>query len=370
MLAQDERYFYVSTQPCGKRLFEDVIGRTLVEGSSHFYIPAATSLHAESLDVDKNLSFIASNHCQKDFIENELFYEQIGCDVYSLVKGNYFISLEELRSQIEYEVSDENLNALLGYAKGYYAGIVRMDALNALSDLGLAIYGVRWRGRSTYFNPDVSRCYRGKPISTEEDNAWVYNTSKIAVNISHPQAITTFSWRVMDIMASNACLLMEKKDDWLDLFGSYLSDEVKSAIIYDDQYDMRQKAKALLSNEELRLRCVRECQHAIAQNGRWPHRFNELGVFFNLSLCNEGRGEGKYVQFIGEEKKLVEDMVRGIEDCNRLNFLSSLRLRMRLKCASYSFLMMMAQIPVLDSLLQAKKWRGRMVGKMLKYAKE
>ncbi len=36
-----------------------------------------------------------------------------------------------------------------------------------------------------------------------------------------PLAKTSFSWRVMDIMASGACLLMEDKPDWRDLFEKY-----------------------------------------------------------------------------------------------------------------------------------------------------
>ena len=182
-----------------------------------------------------------------------------------------------------------------------------MKHLQLLSDLGLKIYGVKWWKKIAFYDFELASCFDPTPIATIEENQWLYNTSKISVNISHPLAKTSFSWRVMDIMASNACLLTEDKPDWRDLFEKYLSKETLDAVIYKDRFDMREKAIKLLSDEKLRKNCVKELNHAIEENGRWIHRFSKLEEFLGTKLIGLKNKNPEYIYIQREEKKIKEE---------------------------------------------------------------
>ena len=284
-------YMYLGFQAYSKHMFEEFIGTKLEEGSNYLFFPSATSIKNENLVQDKNISFIGTNFYPKRMPKSSSFYSDKAIDLYKKFENDYLFSYDQMK-----ELGREwNLHpSIFSLIKKFYIGQGRLKYMQVLSDLGFVYYGDEWEKIASY-DFELAGCFNSTLISTLEDNQLVYNTSKIAVNISHPQAKSSFSWRVMDIMASNACLLMEYKPDWIDLFGPYLSRETIDSVIYSDRYDMRQKAIRLLNDDALRKRCVADLNKAIRENGRWEHRFPMLEKFLHIPLLGLKNDKPLYI---------------------------------------------------------------------------
>lgn len=267
-----QRVFFLGLQSYSKEMYEQFLGVPLSE-KNYLYFPPGTAVCNVKLVQDKNISFIGSNFYPLTIPGGEDFYSKMALDLYDALKKNYYLTEGEAAAICK---DCGNVPWLLEKVRAYYVGQDRLKHMQMLSDLGFTYYGVRWWNHIAYYDFELAKCFDSTPKITLEDNQWVYNTSKISVNISHPQAKSSFSWRVMDIMASNSCLLMEDKIDWRNLFEKYLSKQTLDAIIYQDMFDMREKAIKLLNDDKLRQNCVKELNHAIEQNGRWHIRFMQL----------------------------------------------------------------------------------------------
>ena len=340
---------FLGLQKDSPGFYQKVLGIEIPQ-ESYAYFPAATKVQSSDITQDKNISFIGTNF-PSEFNFNALFYNETGLAIYDEIKNNYFVNPEKLYATNDFFYKNLPLKSFkeLFYAlKFYYIKVDRIKSISCLCDLGLALYGVSWTGCNMFFDPEIAACFRDEDIITLQDNENVYNSSRIAVNISHPQATTAFSWRVMDIMASNACILMERKQDWFDLFGQYISQEVIDAIIYDDRYDMRRKAKLLLDDKKLRSRCVKECQDAIKQNGRWEHRFKILEEMSGVKIINLPK-ENATIEIIKKQEVLKSP--------NKLN----MRSKFIQKCYDSSLIIgaagifALTTIPIIGSFIKRSK---------------
>ena len=287
-----EKYVFLGLQSYSREMYERFLNKKLE--NNYLYFPPATVVKSESLEKDKNISFIGSNFYPLSIPCDELFYSDMAIELYKEFRNNYFYSYENAKSK--YNISEK----LFVDIRAYYCGQERLKYMQQLEDLGLTFYGVRWWNHIAYYDFELAKCFDSTPKVTIEENQWVYNTSKISVNISHPLAKSSFSWRVMDIMASSSCLLTEDKPDWKDLFGIYLSKEVLDTVIYKDRFDMREKAIRLLNDETLRLKCVKELNNAIEQNGRWESRFKMLEDFLSIPFLNTSEARKDFI-FIKRE---------------------------------------------------------------------
>ena len=353
-----DRYVFLGFQSASRDLYTKAFGHI----KNFLYFPGATTMVAEKLPVDKNISFIGSNFLylrvmlgEFKFVDDkDLFYDAL--KVYKIVRSQNETELKNLYEN-PLRNNSEYTDKLIVFASKQIAGMDRIRCLQVLSDMGLQVYGLdTWR-ELAYYDLDLALCYDETPITSLEENQYIYNTSKIAVNISHPQAKSAFSWRVMDIMATNACLLMEEKPDFDELFGKYISKEVHDAIIYHDEYDLRTKAKFLLENENFRKRCVKECQNAIEQNGRWKNRFKDLGDFLGMNfLSNNSMGKIVYVDYDTVASEVSESFyVRHIKP--------------RWKLLVYLMLGTIYNLPPINFAVP-KKARKRMLDRITTYGKK
>ena len=272
-----DNLYYLFYQSNSRLLYKKIFDFDVDDKKSLFFPPASNFKNRPTSDPKINISFIGSN-----FFHNYINYYQE-----SELK-DFFSIFDSVRSDYFYKNNSTKIDeSVIERVKYVIAGQERISYLECVSDLGLEIYSNSdWKIGLINVNAKVASCYKDKPITTNVENENLYNSSKISINLSHPQAINSFSWRVPDIMASNSCLVMEDKPDWHEVFGKYISTEVKEAIIYQDQYDMRQKCIKLLNDEELRLQCVKECQNAIEKNGRWRHRLIEISNLLEINLIN------------------------------------------------------------------------------------
>ena len=239
-----DRYIFLGFQKTSKELYTDLFG----DIKNYFYWPAATTIkntHSKKLN---NISFIGSsflylgiivpNH-NYNFVKDKKLFNDI-IIAHKSLNGEFCDNFNKLKTLCFPKEQDSYINKIYQYLhSNHISGIERISYLTVLSDLGLKIYGLDLWRELLYFDINLANCFDDTPISTFQDNLKIYNDSKIAVNISHKQATSAFSWSVMDIMASGACLLMEDKPDWRELFEKYLSKETLETVIYKDRFDMR-----------------------------------------------------------------------------------------------------------------------------------
>ena len=300
-----DKFYYLGFQKKSLDIYKEHFN---IDKQQYLYFPAATSLKSKKIRQDKNISFIGNPFMTPksknfEYLMN-IEYLPMVKKILTINPSDLFINPDKTKRNLlkDSNIKADDLEFVLDKFFGEshrIAGIHRVQFLSQISDLGLAVYGTKGWGDLVPYYPDVAVCYTPEVVSTAKENETVYNSSKVSIDLSHPQAVSCFSWRVMDIMATNSCLIMEKKPDWEDLFGEYISKEVKEAILYNDRYDCREKIKNLLNNETLRLKCVEECQNAIEKNGRWEHRFKDLENFVGIDLTSK-KEKGTVISIVDE----------------------------------------------------------------------
>lgn len=343
-------YFYLGLQSYSKIMYENFLGKKLEDNINYIFFPPATIIKNEKLIQDKNISFIGSNFYPLAIPIEDLFYSKEALKLYDAFKKDYFFSIEEAKKITS---NPDYPSYIYEKIRSYYVGQERLKYMQQITDLGFTFYGVQWWNNIAYYDFELAKCFDSTPIITIEDNQLIYNTSKVSINISHPQARTSFSWRVMDIMASNSCLLMEDKLDWRKLFEKYLSKETLDAIIYTDKYDMRQKAIQLINNDTLRSKCVYELNNAIKKNGRWEQRFKILEKFLNIKLLSTKTSNAIYIFIKRDEVNSNKTYKININQ----------KIYRRIKIFIYSICLALAQMPIID-LFFYKKRRSRMLHKI------
>lgn len=344
-----DRFVFLGLQSYSKTMYEDWLGIKLTN-KNYLYFPPATIVKNKKLKQDKNISFIGSNFYPLEVPLGQDFYGPDGIALYNAFEKNYFLTLDEAKKICK---QTSNVEWMYEKVRAFYCGQDRLRYMQQLTDLGFKFYGVRWWNHIAFYDFEIARCFDPTPKVTVEENEWVYNTSKISVNFSHPLAKSSFSWRVMDIMASNSCLLMEDKPDWRDLFEKYLSKDVLNVIIYKDRFDMRQKAIKLLKNEKLRLKCVAELNNAIEKNGRWDLRFKLLEKLSGIKLLKLKNKNPEYFVFKVESKNTESLWQTNIK--THQSFLHSLRLKNRCILMGLLAVAFVVQIPVLDLAMRSHK---------------
>lgn len=173
------------------------------------------------------------------------------------------------------------------------SGARRELVLSQISDLGLTVYGRKeWLYIPTA-DMDLALAYDPRPVASLMDNQNVYNSSKIGININHAQADSGFSWRVLDIMASGACLVTERNARLRQLFPDL---DIPS---FKDRFEARDLCKKILADELLRLEIVKQCNEAIDKGFRFSHIIKEIENFLDMKFTPGEGGKG------GERKEPV-----------------------------------------------------------------
>lgn len=281
------RFHFIVPQPSSLKILHSLY--PALPPSRAIYLPFFTSVVQEPLPQTDNISIICSLFGQSSqlgpFMKNSPTAEEIlqYKKIWSIVEQNPFISRENLFSQIN-PLSDKVKNAtdipdiILATSSSR-----RVQLLSSLADLGLALYGTsNWTDLP--HEPELVMSYKNTPIHSLKQNQDVYNRSKIGININHIQAKTGFSWRVMDIMASNACLVTETQDIYQTLFPGIGIPQ------YKNRFDAREMCRKLLEEDHLRQDIVQACQAVIDQKYRFPHLLSGMESFLNRSLKKEEGG--------------------------------------------------------------------------------
>ncbi len=167
---------------------------------------------------------------------------------------------------------------------------IRSQTLYHIHDLGLHLYGSKAWYDFFDFSLPFAFCFQDKSVCTVAENQNLYNTSKIAINITHVQAKNTFGWRVRDIMATNACLISDYRKDLVTLFSKYVD-----IPIFNNPFEARSLCKKLLKDDIWRKEIVAGSQLAIEENHRFNHRLIELENTFGFDL-HPSKTQGTFKQ--------------------------------------------------------------------------
>ena len=189
-------------------------------------------------------------------------------------------------------VRNFNLQEIIFYLSDYN----RRFVLSSIADLGLDLYGTPNWEWDRYNEPGLIMNYHPETIYSLKQNEMVYNSCKIGININHMQTISGFSWRVCDIMASNACLVSEYKSDIPKYFNNIIP-------TFESPYEARDLCIRLLKNENQRQDIVAASHEIINEKFRFKNIWPSLESFLGITLSGKDTGNTEFILGYCPKKK-------------------------------------------------------------------
>lgn len=303
LITNKDRYHFICNKSDAKKLKKKGIkDNKIVE--TYF----ATAFKAESVKSLGNISFIGSNFKAPDSLIKLLAIHNTP-EIKATIKylaDNFEVSPKEY-------LSENNMEWLLdAISSSGFSEISsaqnRLEVLSAISRLGLELFGTKsWLSTASYA-PNVALSYNDKQVYSLKHTQNIYNGTKVGLNISHTQAVENFPWRVLDIMASNSCLLSNNIRCLNDFTKEFVS--LPTYTSSAEAYELAQK---LLSDEEYRKDLILGSQACVEAQGRWIHRFSELESAFGISLIGSGIGSIEHMnrfEFFGLSKTIYSEAIK------------------------------------------------------------
>jgi hypothetical protein len=158
------------------------------------------------------------------------------------------------------------------------AGIIsdndRIKALDAVSDLGLKIYGPTAWHKTINYSYQLASCHQTDAyIKTRQELCSIYDRSKIGINVNHHQATSGLGYRVFDLLASSALLItnFQEDSDLIRLFG-----ENHKIPTYRSPEELRQKIIYYLDHEDETKELVAYCNQLVAKGFSFEERATQM----------------------------------------------------------------------------------------------
>ncbi len=285
-----------------------------IKGRVHF-LPFATSMRnfsiAQSKDV--NISFVGTYFCCGQFTKILEDYQDAPVTMKSIfgllgaVEHDYDLDFPRVLDQFNLRRLLKEYDLDIYKFKGLLANAIslndRVRHLDAVSDLGLELYGTRnWIGVNQY-STKLLRCYHfGEFIKTRKHLCDLYQRSKISINIPHIQAGDGLPYRVFDIMASDSLLISKfrKDSDLFRLFG-----EDMPIPMYRSENDLRRLCKYYLENENERKEIIRRSNALVEQGFSFEGRVRS---FFEIIGISVELGNGSLIRVSASEFKIATNI--------------------------------------------------------------
>lgn len=304
--SKPDRFRYMTIQKNSVDMLKELVGIT---GDIARYAPPFTGIMADkSVEADTNISFIGSNWtwegCQfvQKFLDSGSTTNEdriMARQVFEEYTRNPFSSSEEIYQQLGLEPEHKIVFRNDMNTASRISGIKRISYLETISDLGLEIHGLYFSQPNTAFFPGVAFSFNKDTVFTRQENQDIFNRSKISFNINHIQAVTGFSWRVCDIMASNAAIVTEYKPDLAEAFpGVKLPTFTTKAEAYET-------CKRLLENENERKEIVLASNEIIEKKYRFNNTLKEMESFLGVKMTEKKEGS---LEFIYEPRIMKNDV--------------------------------------------------------------
>lgn len=268
-------------------------------------IPFFTEIKAEDKEFITNISFIGSKFVTDNkkspfsrFLLNNPSDDEVRLykELINEFCNNVFWDKKCIFEKYNVTSKSINDNFIINELLQYLSDFNRVNTLSSIADLGLDLYGTQSWINDTYNEPLLILNYKNKPVYSLKHNQDIYNSSKIGININHLQAKTGFSWRVCDIMASNACLVSEYKPDMKKYFSGL------NLPFFTNRFEAREQCIKLLKNENYRRDIVMQSQEIINKAYRFDNVQKIIEDYLGISLVGNAKGECKYI-FNNEQVK-------------------------------------------------------------------
>lgn len=120
------------------------------------------------------------------------------------------------------------------------------------------------------FLESYKNSYKGF-LETEQQLAQVYINSKIVLNITMDQGLSSMNYRVLEVLASEGFLLTDFKQDTADYFKSE-----KDLVFYNNNEELISKISQYLNNNELRLKIAQNGKKSVIKNHTFKERAREI----------------------------------------------------------------------------------------------
>lgn len=266
-----DRFLYFIEQSSSREILIEQYG---IKENKIFLVPLFTEIYPDNTIAQNiNISFVGTKFTSstyKHFMSAHPTEEKF--EVYkkclTLIKNKPNITLAELLASSKKELDQDVIKQLnIPDIVTLLSGEKRIKVLSLINDLGLELYGtINWK--TDYYNDvNLNMSYKKDKIYTFEHILKLYNRSKIGINISHLQAVSGFPWRVMDIMASNACLVTDYHSD----FEMYFPKISKIIPTYNNRYEAYECCKKLLENKNQRTEIAACCNEIIDEKFRFKN---------------------------------------------------------------------------------------------------
>lgn len=295
-------YKFIVNQDSGKALIKDAID---CDSQNIKYIRPFTSVKDENIVQDINISFCGTNWFWQDFKSVINFTNskpnssdiQAAKKVYDLYIQHPTMVSSEIYSQFNIEADKKLTFDNLFFYACRVSGIKRLRYLTEIADLGLEIRGQYWllKDPTLAAFPEILLSYSTEPVNSISSTQQFFNRSKLSLNTKHIQAKTGFSWRVCDILASNACLVTEPASD-LNNLGFKVPTFTSPA-------ELREQCLKLLNNENMRKDIVAHSQEIINKNHRFKHILPEIEDFIGLKLHSEKEGSLEIIPIFNAQQQ-------------------------------------------------------------------
>ena len=287
----------------------------------HFSVGYATSVKAEKKTIKQNIVFMGTIGWCTGAIQD---FQKIK----SQEEYNDFISNFTIKTQNVKEFEAKYLYVVTSNQ--------RIKTLDALSDLGLNCYG--WAANFSFALPysiDLIKCFNPTPMYKLQDIQDEFNASLIAPTLPNAQAITGCSWRVADVMASNACLISPPKPD-LQKISPYVKIPT-----FESPTEARELCQRLLKDDVWRSDIVAGCQKAIDENCRFINIFQRIESIIPVSLIASpvSVNEPTFIVLSERKNKSVKKS----------------RIKKKVELIFYAFLFLLSLLPLSGSFLKKKR---------------
>lgn len=357
-----ERFKYIVPQISSIDAIHDYIG---VDKKNILHVPFFSSVRREDLPKTMNISFIGTRFvpCGSDgkTAWNRFMYSKPSSDAIKTFKKalktvqlHPYITQQELVSKFQSGDFDASNFLNTDELISTISGSIRILTLSEISDLGLTIFGPESWYKENSIDCNIPLSYNRRVVYSLKHNQDIYNSSRLAINVNHVQAMTGFSWRVCDIMASDACLVSEYKPDFERYFPNV------PIPLFTSRYEARSLCLKLLNNENMRRDIVEKCNEAIDKQFRFENMLPVLEDFLGISLKESNGSEGERT-IEALETSTDRTFPRGTSSAAQ-----KWELKKRGKLFFYLTVLILAQIPGFDLLLSESR-RNKLLKKINKY---
>lgn len=262
LAGNSERYIFVHGG--WENTFPDFLNKKYgIKEEQNFYIGHMTNVHAYETDVKRNIGFIG-------------FVGWANIAIAKILKAKKQKSFEEIIREIESSEKERiTYNQVL-------TSNIRIKTLDAICDLGLEIYGIPANIIPVGgYSWELMKCFNFKTVVSTQDTEEILNSSLISPNLYNYQAPKGLSWRIADVMASNAVLISPPKPD-LKRMSPYIDIPT-----FETPAECRELCQKLLKDEIWRKEIVAGSQKAIDDFFRPRHTLDLLSKILNLNLVDE-----------------------------------------------------------------------------------